>query len=360
MYCPECGNDAGSAKFCPECGADLAGVQDALSGKTGAAKAARQGGGAAAAKTAATTTGGPKRISPAVIWGGFGALAVVVIVIVVMVSGGFGGGGSGDDTTANASGAPVQAVNADTSGSYERARRPRQRPLRPGRQRVPEPELRAGRRLLRRRRQGLRGGVEEAGHRAQRGHRLRGRAVLQRRHPRRAQADRRGAQGQSRLPEGLAQQGHLPQPRGSASPSRAATRRPPRSCSPRRRPRSPRRSPSTPSPMPASRPTRACSSCSSSSAGFSRVQRPPGRDTCRRPRTVKARRGRPAQSGRHMASRERHSLAQATSATTSLRDGAVTARALGREPPRAAPAPRAPGDPRAAPDRRLLLRLAAA
>ncbi len=40
------------------------------------------------------------------------------IVIVVMVSGGFGGG-STDETTANASGAPAQAVTADTSGSYE-------------------------------------------------------------------------------------------------------------------------------------------------------------------------------------------------------------------------------------------------
>jgi hypothetical protein len=118
MYCPECGNDAGSAKFCPECGADLAGVQDALSGKTGAAKAAKSGGGGATTTTATATTGGPKRISPAVIWGGFGALAVVVIVIVVMVSGGFGGGGSSDDTAANASGAPAQAVSADTSGSY--------------------------------------------------------------------------------------------------------------------------------------------------------------------------------------------------------------------------------------------------
>ena len=48
MYCPECGNDADKAKFCPECGADLAGVQDALSGKTGPSKPARQGGGAAA------------------------------------------------------------------------------------------------------------------------------------------------------------------------------------------------------------------------------------------------------------------------------------------------------------------------
>jgi tetratricopeptide (TPR) repeat protein len=116
MYCPECGNDAGDAKFCPECGANLAGVKDALSGKTGEAKAAKQGGGAPAAKTAAASA--PKRISPAVIWGGFGALAVIVILVVVMVSGGFGGG-SGDETTAAASGAPVEAVEADTSGSYE-------------------------------------------------------------------------------------------------------------------------------------------------------------------------------------------------------------------------------------------------
>ena len=38
MYCPECGNDAGDAKFCPECGANLAGVKDALSGKPAAAR----------------------------------------------------------------------------------------------------------------------------------------------------------------------------------------------------------------------------------------------------------------------------------------------------------------------------------
>jgi hypothetical protein len=117
MYCPECGNDAGSAKFCPECGADLAGVQDALSGKSGAGNAARQGGGAAATQTA-DAEGGPKRLSPAVIWGGFGALAVVVIIIVVMVSGGFGSG-SDDASTSAASGAPAQAVEADTSGSYD-------------------------------------------------------------------------------------------------------------------------------------------------------------------------------------------------------------------------------------------------
>ncbi len=88
-------------------------MQDALSGKTGAAKAARQGGGAATA-----AAGGPKRISPFVIWGGFGALAVVVILVVLMVSGGFGGG-DGDAPAAGASGAPAQAVEADTSGSYQ-------------------------------------------------------------------------------------------------------------------------------------------------------------------------------------------------------------------------------------------------
>ena len=116
MYCPECGNDAGNSKFCPECGANLAGVKDALSGKPAAKPStAKQGGGTAASKAA--PAGGPKRLSPAVIWGGFGALAVVVIIVVVMISGGFGsGGGSGD--TASASGGPVQAVTADTSGTY--------------------------------------------------------------------------------------------------------------------------------------------------------------------------------------------------------------------------------------------------
>ena len=117
MYCPECGNDAGDAKFCPECGANLSGVKDALGGKPAAA-AASQGGDAAApaAEPQAAPSRGPGRLSPAVVWGGFGALAVVVIVIVVMVSGGFGGGSG--DTAASAGGASVQAVSADTSGSF--------------------------------------------------------------------------------------------------------------------------------------------------------------------------------------------------------------------------------------------------
>ena len=114
MYCPDCGNDAGEAKFCPECGANLAGVKDALGGKP--AKSAD--GGDVAAPAAAASTGGPRRLSPVVIWGGFGALAVVVIVVVLMISGGFGnGGGNGGDPSASSS--PVTAVSADTGGSYE-------------------------------------------------------------------------------------------------------------------------------------------------------------------------------------------------------------------------------------------------
>jgi tetratricopeptide (TPR) repeat protein len=93
MYCPECGNDAGSAKFCPECGANLAGVKDALSGKATAEPAA-----STSPADETPSAGGPSRLSPAVIWGGFGALAVVVIIVVVIMSGGFGGGGS-DNTS---------------------------------------------------------------------------------------------------------------------------------------------------------------------------------------------------------------------------------------------------------------------
>ena len=44
MYCPECGNDAGDAKFCPECGADLAGLKNAMKGKTTGQAAGGKGG----------------------------------------------------------------------------------------------------------------------------------------------------------------------------------------------------------------------------------------------------------------------------------------------------------------------------
>lgn len=118
MYCPECGNEAGNAKFCPECGADLGGVQEALRGKTTARQGggAKRGGGASAQQPAAAAQPAARGLSPAVIWGGFGVLAVVVIVVVVMISGGFGATGSGGGDAAEVSAAPVQGV---TTGSYE-------------------------------------------------------------------------------------------------------------------------------------------------------------------------------------------------------------------------------------------------
>lgn len=120
MYCPECGNDAGDAKFCPECGADLAGLKNTLKGRTTGQQGGRGGQGAKGGgrQTAAEPVNPAGRgLSPAVIWGGFGAVAVVVIVIVVMLSGAFGGSGASTGAGAQSSG-PVTAVTADTSGSY--------------------------------------------------------------------------------------------------------------------------------------------------------------------------------------------------------------------------------------------------
>jgi outer membrane protein assembly factor BamD (BamD/ComL family) len=113
MYCPECGNDAGSAKFCPECGADLSNIKSALQGKTTGRQGGQAGAGGAGKPAAAPAATG---LSPAVIWGGFGALAVVVLVAVVMISGGLGG--KADNATSAQSGSPVVKVKADVSGSY--------------------------------------------------------------------------------------------------------------------------------------------------------------------------------------------------------------------------------------------------
>lgn len=118
MYCPECGNDAGDAKFCPECGADLVGLKNALKGKTTGQQGGRggqgaRGGGRQTAAAPAKPAG--RGLSPAVIWGGFGAVAVVVIILVVMLSGGFGGTKSGSGTPSNGT---VTPITADTSGNY--------------------------------------------------------------------------------------------------------------------------------------------------------------------------------------------------------------------------------------------------
>jgi hypothetical protein len=120
MYCPECGNDASDAKFCPECGADLAGLKNALRGKT----TGRQGGGQGARQSgrppkAGSTPPPPAKrgLSPALIWGLFGGIAVVVVVIVVMLSGGSNDNGAPADAGTQSSG-PATPVSADTSGSY--------------------------------------------------------------------------------------------------------------------------------------------------------------------------------------------------------------------------------------------------
>ena len=119
MYCPECGNDAGDAKFCPECGADLAGLKNTLKGRTTGQQGGRggqgaKGGGRQTAAEPAKPVG--RGLSPAVIWGGFGAVGVIVIIVVVILSGGFVGSKSNSDTpSGNASVQPVQGV---TTGSY--------------------------------------------------------------------------------------------------------------------------------------------------------------------------------------------------------------------------------------------------
>jgi tetratricopeptide (TPR) repeat protein len=108
MYCPECGNDAGDAKFCPECGANLSGVKDVLRGKTTGEQSGKttgqQGRKSAADRpprdgAAAAAASRARGLSPAVIWGGFGAIAVIVIIVVVMISGGFGGSNNNTSTT---------------------------------------------------------------------------------------------------------------------------------------------------------------------------------------------------------------------------------------------------------------------
>ncbi len=123
MYCPECGNDAGEAKFCPECGADLASLKNAMKGKTTSQAASGKGGGgqrppkepaAAPAGAAAPAQQGGRGLSPAMIWGGFGVLAVIVIVIVMLASGGFGGKKAGG-TASTSSATPVMGV---VSGDY--------------------------------------------------------------------------------------------------------------------------------------------------------------------------------------------------------------------------------------------------
>lgn len=94
MYCPDCGHDAGDAKFCPECGAGLADV-----------------GGGRRASAAPATTAKP-RLSPALLWGVIAVAVAVAIVVVVIVAG--GGSSSGSTST----GGEPQLGAPDKTGSY--------------------------------------------------------------------------------------------------------------------------------------------------------------------------------------------------------------------------------------------------
>jgi hypothetical protein len=133
MYCPECGYDAGEAKFCPECGTKLDHVREAVRGGGSAAApqtartTRKTTGGAASGAAARKTTGtaqrpprdpdlGPSRsssaprpapsgIRPLHLWIGVAVVAVVVAVTLVVLT---------NHKSSSAASGPV----ADTSGSY--------------------------------------------------------------------------------------------------------------------------------------------------------------------------------------------------------------------------------------------------
>lgn len=141
--CPECGADTGDAKFCPECGHKLAaGPPAAADARTAPPPPAKERRGAPAGETAsgksrqqrrqaerrmaqradrgrqahaapAATRRGASRNTVWLIWGGLAVAAVVVVLIVIGV-----GGGGGGTTEIPSGGGSVPAVTADTSGSY--------------------------------------------------------------------------------------------------------------------------------------------------------------------------------------------------------------------------------------------------
>ena len=119
MYCPECGNDAGDAKFCPECGANLAGVKDALSGKPAAAAArpaaeGRRRGRRPVRRPRPAAPAGSRRPSS----GAASALSPWSSSSSSSWSPAASAAARAAPLASSASTAPVQAVSADTSGSY--------------------------------------------------------------------------------------------------------------------------------------------------------------------------------------------------------------------------------------------------
>jgi hypothetical protein len=92
MYCPECGTEAGEAKFCPECGTDLSSVRAARGAKAAPMNGGKGGTSAADAKSG--TLGPQAKSEPrrgpsaALIWGAIAVVAVIAVVLVVVFSGG--------------------------------------------------------------------------------------------------------------------------------------------------------------------------------------------------------------------------------------------------------------------------------
>jgi len=108
MYCPECGSDAGEAKFCPECGNDL-GVLRRVMRKSGTPSGAAR---TARPRRAPSSQTESRGTNPAYLWGAVGAIAIAVIAGVWIVN-----RSPSDSKTAQTP--PPPPVSVDTSGSYD-------------------------------------------------------------------------------------------------------------------------------------------------------------------------------------------------------------------------------------------------
>jgi tetratricopeptide (TPR) repeat protein len=103
MYCPECGFDAGDAKFCPECGTELENVRKAARRAAAAPRPPRDPGLPPRRSAPRSSTMG---VRPLYLWIAVAVVPVVVIVAMLVLA---------SHRSATGSAAPV----ADTSGSYQ-------------------------------------------------------------------------------------------------------------------------------------------------------------------------------------------------------------------------------------------------
>jgi len=126
MYCPECGFDAGEAKFCPECGNDLTALRAAVAGRSrttggqGRSRAAKVSAPAGLEEKKTPARGQshqPARsstFSPLVIWILVAIAAVTALAVVFIVNRGSGTASGGQAATGVSNAVPA----ADTSGTY--------------------------------------------------------------------------------------------------------------------------------------------------------------------------------------------------------------------------------------------------